>query len=265
MATLHERRTYRDQVLRVLYEAVEGNRLLGITGGTAATRHPRAGTGPGGRLHLPGGRRPDHRRLGTRQHPRDGHPHPRGNPAHGVRGVRGGGARLNPLSHGEGPGTWVPGAPVPRPRFGHKAPHSVTPTSGPFPVFSSRSIRRLRGDRCRVRGSRCGGAAGCPRAPVVLGPGAHRQARDAVDDIHGQAVSVEVVAYDHVEGRGGGSFLLVAANVEVGVGVSGAAVGEAVDQPRVAVVGENDRFAQCARASSCVSQSKQGCLPRRPR
>ncbi|MFJ5025746.1 hypothetical protein [Streptomyces goshikiensis] len=32
MATLRERKTYRDQVLRVLYKAVEGNRLLGITG-----------------------------------------------------------------------------------------------------------------------------------------------------------------------------------------------------------------------------------------
>lgn len=32
MATLWERKTYREQVLRVLYEAVEGNRLLGITG-----------------------------------------------------------------------------------------------------------------------------------------------------------------------------------------------------------------------------------------
>ncbi|MEU3616234.1 hypothetical protein ABZ725_28470 [Streptomyces sp. NPDC006872] len=32
MATLRERKTYRDQVLRVLNDAVEGNRLLGITG-----------------------------------------------------------------------------------------------------------------------------------------------------------------------------------------------------------------------------------------
>ncbi|MFF5449132.1 hypothetical protein [Streptomyces sp. NPDC012888] len=32
MTTLRERKTYRGQVLRVLYEAVEGNRLLGITG-----------------------------------------------------------------------------------------------------------------------------------------------------------------------------------------------------------------------------------------
>ncbi|MFJ8390542.1 hypothetical protein ACIQ9Q_39835 [Streptomyces sp. NPDC094438] len=32
MATLHERKAYRAQVLRALYEATEGNRLLGITG-----------------------------------------------------------------------------------------------------------------------------------------------------------------------------------------------------------------------------------------
>ncbi|MYW44261.1 hypothetical protein [Streptomyces sp. SID161] len=32
MATLSERKSYRVQVLRALYEAVEGNRLLGITG-----------------------------------------------------------------------------------------------------------------------------------------------------------------------------------------------------------------------------------------
>ena len=32
MATLRERKTYRERVLRALYEAVEGNRLLGITG-----------------------------------------------------------------------------------------------------------------------------------------------------------------------------------------------------------------------------------------
>ncbi|WP_370413639.1 hypothetical protein [Streptomyces fradiae] len=32
MATLHERQGYRDRVLTALYEATEGNRLLGITG-----------------------------------------------------------------------------------------------------------------------------------------------------------------------------------------------------------------------------------------
>ncbi|MFD4862182.1 MULTISPECIES: hypothetical protein [Streptomyces] len=32
MATLRERKTYRQQILNDLYEATEGNRLLGITG-----------------------------------------------------------------------------------------------------------------------------------------------------------------------------------------------------------------------------------------
>ncbi|GHF95088.1 hypothetical protein ACFFSH_25885 [Streptomyces filamentosus] len=32
MATLHERQGYRERVLTALYEATEGNRLLGITG-----------------------------------------------------------------------------------------------------------------------------------------------------------------------------------------------------------------------------------------
>ncbi|MGY5123205.1 hypothetical protein [Streptomyces nigrescens] len=32
MATLSERKTYREQVMKALYKATEGNRLLGITG-----------------------------------------------------------------------------------------------------------------------------------------------------------------------------------------------------------------------------------------
>ncbi|WKX71306.1 hypothetical protein [Streptomyces sp. XD-27] len=32
MATLRERKTYRTQVLQALYEATEGNRLLGVAG-----------------------------------------------------------------------------------------------------------------------------------------------------------------------------------------------------------------------------------------
>src|SRR5581483_3541291 len=43
----------------------------------------------------------------------------------------------------------------------------------------------------------------------------------------------------HVEGGGGGAFLFVAPHVEVAV--VGAPVGESVDQPGVAVVGEDDR------------------------
>src|SRR5690606_9184601 len=90
---------------------------------------------------------------------------------------------------------------------------------------------------------------------VLAGPGAGREARVdhglpqarsllaqggyAVDDIHDQVIAVEVVEHDHVEGRGGGALLLVAAHVQIVV--IGAPVGEAVDQPGVAVEGEDHR------------------------
>ncbi|MET8247368.1 hypothetical protein ABZV31_24875 [Streptomyces sp. NPDC005202] len=32
MATLHERKQYREAIMKTLYEAMEGNRLLGLTG-----------------------------------------------------------------------------------------------------------------------------------------------------------------------------------------------------------------------------------------
>ncbi|MGW0766254.1 hypothetical protein [Streptomyces sp. NPDC002676] len=32
MATLHERQHYREAIMKTLYEAIEGNRLLGLTG-----------------------------------------------------------------------------------------------------------------------------------------------------------------------------------------------------------------------------------------
>jgi hypothetical protein len=64
--------------------------------------------------------------------------------------------------------------------------------------------------------------------------------RHAVDDVADQVEAVEVVQHRHVEGRGGGALLLVAAHVQVAV--VGAPVGQPVDQPRVAVVGEDDRL-----------------------
>ncbi len=75
---------------------------------------------------------------------------------------------------------------------------------------------------------------------LPYGGGAHREAGDAVDDVHDEAIAVEVVADDHVERRGRGAGLLVAAHVQVRV--AGAAVGEAVDQPRIAVVREDHRL-----------------------
>ena len=67
---------------------------------------------------------------------------------------------------------------------------------------------------------------------------ADRETWHPVDDVHDQPVPVEVCAYDHVERGRGGALLLVAAHMQVRV--VGAAVGEPVDQPRIAVVGADD-------------------------
>ena len=73
--------------------------------------------------------------------------------------------------------------------------------------------------------------------PEVRGP--RRQAGHAVDHVDDEVEPVEVVEHDHVERRRRRALLLVAAHVQVAV--VRAPVGEAVDQPRVAVVGEDDR------------------------
>jgi hypothetical protein len=67
-----------------------------------------------------------------------------------------------------------------------------------------------------------------------------RQSRHPIDHVHHQVKAVEVVQHDHVERRRRRAFLLVPADVEVSV--IRASIGEAVDQPRVAVVGEDDRL-----------------------
>ena len=66
------------------------------------------------------------------------------------------------------------------------------------------------------------------------------QFRDALNRINDEVKAVEIVEDDHIERRGRRAFFLVAANVELRV--IGAAVGQAVNQPRVAVKGENDGF-----------------------
>ena len=85
------------------------------------------------------------------------------------------------------------------------------------------------------------GAVAQPLVGHVLAQvrGALGQAGDAVDHVHHEVEAVEVVEHHHVERRRGGALLLVAAHVDVVV--VGAAVGQAVDQQRVAVVGEDHR------------------------
>ena len=69
--------------------------------------------------------------------------------------------------------------------------------------------------------------------------GVRAEPRDAVDHVHHEVEAVEVVEHHHVERRRRRALLLVAAHVDVVV--VRAPVGEPVDQPRVAVVGEDDR------------------------
>ena len=105
------------------------------------------------------------------------------------------------------------------------------------------SLRAARAGR--RRGPGCGtparpqpGVRPCPgRSAAWAGVAEARHPRSM--SVHHQVEAVEVVEHDHVERRGGGALLLVAAHVQVVV--VGAPVGEPVDQPRVAVVGEDDR------------------------
>ena len=64
------------------------------------------------------------------------------------------------------------------------------------------------------------------------------QTLDARDGVERELEAVDIVEHAHVEGRGGGAFFLVAADVKVVMIV--AAIGEPVDDPGVAVEGEDD-------------------------
>ena len=72
----------------------------------------------------------------------------------------------------------------------------------------------------------------------VRGPGA--ELRQPVDHVFTQVEAVQVVHHDHVERRRRRAFFLVAAHVQVLV--IRAPVGQAMDQPRVAVESEDDRL-----------------------
>src|SRR5580704_6827793 len=71
----------------------------------------------------------------------------------------------------------------------------------------------------------------CLKCPHALQP------RNAINQIPGQMESIEIVAHGHVERRRGRAFFLVSADVEIVMIV--APVCEPVNQPGIAVVGEN--------------------------
>ena len=63
------------------------------------------------------------------------------------------------------------------------------------------------------------------------------QSRNAIDDVHDEVEAIEIIEHDHVERRRRRALLLVSPHVQVPM--VGAAVREAVDQPRVPVIGED--------------------------
>ena len=70
---------------------------------------------------------------------------------------------------------------------------------------------------------------------VAVAEGGH-----PVDHVDDEVVSVQIVEHHHVERGGGGALLLVATHMNPGV--VGAAVGQAVDEPGIPVIGEDDRL-----------------------
>ena len=120
-----------------------------------------------------------------------------------------------------------------RPGVDDQNPHRHPRSCRPGPVRGPRgSPHRSAGCRRGPQplGRACAGAERAPRAPRRGHP---------VDHVHDQVEPVEVVQHHHVERRGRGALLVVAADVDVVV--VGPAVGQPVDQPRVPVEGEHDR------------------------
>jgi hypothetical protein len=75
----------------------------------------------------------------------------------------------------------------------------------------------------------------------LLGVGrARAQLRQPIDHVSHEVESIQIVEHAHVEWRSRGPFFLVAAHVQIVV--IGAPVGQAMDEPGVAVKREDDRL-----------------------
>ena len=113
----------------------------------------------------------------------------------------------------------------------------IRPARGLSPATSSAAISGASSPSSRVyaRASIRLSTISCRTCPAL-----RREPGHPVDDVDHEVEPVEVVEHDHVERRRGRALLLVAADVEVAV--VRPAVGQPVDQPRVAVVGEHDRL-----------------------
>ena len=64
--------------------------------------------------------------------------------------------------------------------------------------------------------------------------------RQVVDGVHHKMEAVQIVQHGHIEGCGDGALFLVAADVDVVV--VGAAINQAMNQPRVGVICKDHRL-----------------------
>ena len=65
--------------------------------------------------------------------------------------------------------------------------------------------------------------------------------RNPVDHVHHQMKAIKVIEHGHVKWSGGGTFLFVTTHVKIFM--IGAAVCQAMNEPRITVISENDRLA----------------------
>ena len=66
------------------------------------------------------------------------------------------------------------------------------------------------------------------------------QPLDSVEHVASQVKPIELIEYRHIKGRGGRALFLVTSNMEIRV--VGSSVCEAVNEPRIAVEGEDHRL-----------------------
>src|ERR1700720_669407 len=111
-------------------------------------------------------------------------------------------------------------------RFGRR-------TASPRPAADFRHVVTIAGNILAVLDQ--------PVADRLLGIGGPRaQPRQPVDHGAHQVETVELVQHAHVERRRGRALLLVAAHVDIAVPVP--TIGQAMDEPGIAVKGEDDRL-----------------------
>jgi hypothetical protein len=78
-------------------------------------------------------------------------------------------------------------------------------------------------------------------ANCLLGVRGHgTESGDTIDDVGHEVKAIEIIHHHHVERRHGGPFFFEAAHMQIFM--VGAAIGEPLNQPRIAVVGEDNRL-----------------------